>query len=69
MLADDGSKLVSQRQAAEMLGLSARTLESMRLKCIGPSFVRLSRRCVRYQVVDIQAWIEQHRVKTENEIS
>jgi len=55
----DSSKLLNQRQAAEILSLSERTLESMRLRRVGPRFLRLSSRCLRYRTSDLLRWLEE----------
>jgi predicted DNA-binding transcriptional regulator AlpA len=54
--------LLSQRQVAELLGLSERTLEAMRLRGTGPAFVRISRRCVRYRLTDLESFIASRTV-------
>jgi hypothetical protein len=55
-------KLVDQRKAAEMLGCSERALEAMRLRETGPAFVRVSPRCIRYKIEDLQQFIESRRI-------
>jgi len=52
-------KLLDTKEAAVMLGLSRRTLENWRNgeKNTGPAFIRLSSRCIRYNVDDINNWI------------
>jgi predicted DNA-binding transcriptional regulator AlpA len=54
--------LLTQRQASEMLTLSQRSLERMRVAGDGPKFVRV-RRCVRYRLTDVLEWIAS-RVRT-----
>ncbi len=49
--------LLSQARAAELLGVAPRTLENYRARRIGPRFIALSRRCVRYRLGDLEAWI------------
>ena len=52
-------QLLTNGQAAELLSLSPRTLEKMRLTGDGPPFIKLGRhRAVRYRESDLQAWIE-----------
>lgn len=57
------SELLSQREVADLLGLSERTLEAMRLRGDGPTFVRLSRRCVRYRPADLASYIASRTVE------
>jgi excisionase family DNA binding protein len=46
----------STAELAEMLGLSAVTLEKWRTSRVGPPFLRLGR-CVRYRREDVDAWL------------
>ena len=47
--------------AADILGLSASTLEKMRVYGTGPFFLKLGR-SVRYRAEDLDAWQVQRRV-------
>ena len=47
--------------AAEYIGLSASTLEKMRLSGDGPRFVRLGGRAVGYDRQDLDAWLDHQR--------
>jgi predicted DNA-binding transcriptional regulator AlpA len=51
--------LLSQRQAADFLCLSQRTLERWRVTGTGPAYAKLGRR-VAYRQADIEAWITAH---------
>lgn len=53
--------LMNQTQAAAVLGLSPRTLEDYRWKGGGPSYLQLSRNCIRYRHSDLMAWAEGRR--------
>jgi excisionase family DNA binding protein len=44
-----------ERAAAEMLGISHRTLQAWRVKGGGPPFVKLGR-SVRYELTQLEAW-------------
>ncbi len=57
------SRILRTRKAASYVGLSASTLEKMRLSGDGPRFVRLGR-VVGYDVQDLDAWIDQRRAQT-----
>jgi predicted DNA-binding transcriptional regulator AlpA len=48
--------LLTTRAAAEMLCLSPRTLERLRVAGQGPKFVRMAK-CVRYRPADVEAWL------------
>lgn len=56
--------LITQKEAAAILGVSPRTLESMRLRTVGPAFVRVSRRCVRYRQVELEKFSRSCTVQT-----
>jgi predicted DNA-binding transcriptional regulator AlpA len=51
--------LLTERQAAHMLGVSVRTLQSWRVRGggSGPRFVSISCRCVRYRALDLDEWV------------
>lgn len=57
------SILVDERAAAEALDLKPRTLQEWRRLGTGPPYVRISQRCVRYRVKDLDEWIAE-RVRT-----
>jgi predicted DNA-binding transcriptional regulator AlpA len=48
--------LLTQRQCAEALALSERTLERFRVSGVGPKFVRMGK-SIRYRLSDVDAWI------------
>lgn len=57
--------LLSEKEAARILGFSHRTLQAWRVQGGGPQFVRVSSRCVRYRREDLEAWItERLRIST-----
>lgn len=49
-------RLLSPVDAAEFLSVAPRTLASWRYRGGGPSFVRVSSRCVRYRLSDLEAF-------------
>ena len=52
--------LLSTKQTADLLGVSHRTLEGMRLTGNGPAFIKVGR-LVRYEMASIQAWLLAHQ--------
>jgi excisionase family DNA binding protein len=60
--------LLSQKQAARMLGLSVRTLERHRIAGTGPRFARLGR-LVRYRQNDLDQWVESNLRNSTSELS
>jgi predicted DNA-binding transcriptional regulator AlpA len=49
-------RLLDQRKAAQILGVSVRTLERHRVTGTGPRFCRLGR-LVRYRECDLEEWV------------
>jgi excisionase family DNA binding protein len=58
--------LLTQRQCAELLRLSERTLERLRGQGTGPKFARMGR-SVRYQQSDVEAWLASRIVGSTSE--
>lgn len=52
--------LLTTRKAASLVGLSPRTLETLRVRGGGPAFIKLGS-AVRYEPAALQAWIDAHR--------
>jgi hypothetical protein len=48
-------------EAAEWLGLSERTLEDWRADEVGPVYVKISPRCIRYAMEDLIKWRDERR--------
>ena len=59
------NRLLTQTEAAGLLGIEPRTLESWRLKRIGPRFFAYSKRCVRYRLDDLLEWLSARAVDTQ----
>jgi predicted DNA-binding transcriptional regulator AlpA len=53
-------RLLRQEEAAELLGLSPRTLEAWRVRGGGPRYVSRGRRWVRYRPSDLAEWLDAH---------
>jgi predicted DNA-binding transcriptional regulator AlpA len=51
--------LIDTIEAAKVLNLAPNTLRIWRVKGIGPEFVRLGSRTIRYRREDLAAWINQ----------
>jgi DNA-binding transcriptional MerR regulator len=64
----DVDALLAEVYAAELLGLSSRTLQAWRTKGIGPAFVRAGR-AVRYRRRDLIAWMDANTVLSKKEIA
>jgi hypothetical protein len=59
--------LLTQTEAANLLHVEPRTLESWRQHRTGPRYIRYSRRCVRYRLQDLSAWISEQAVETTSQ--
>lgn len=55
--------LMSQDEVAELLGVHPSTLGNWREKGIGPPFLRMEGKLIRYVVEDVRAWVESQREK------
>ncbi len=51
---------VDTRRAAELIGMSGRTLEKWRSEGTGPPFLKLGRR-VLYSLADLETWVRSRR--------
>lgn len=54
--------LLTEKEAAKILGFSIRTLQKWRVSGNGPKYIRCSARAIRYRRRDLDAFIED-RVK------
>lgn len=52
----DTDRPLTTEQAADFLGVSPRTMERWRLRRVGPSFVKLSARAIRYSSAALRHW-------------
>ena len=60
--------LLRQEEAAQILGLTPRALEAWRHRGGGPTFIKISGRCIRYRQSDLLKWIaERERTSTSQE--
>lgn len=54
----DPNVLLTDEQAAEIIGLKVSTIRYWRYTGEGPAFVKVGGKCVRYRLADINEWIE-----------
>lgn len=52
------TQLLTAAQAADYLGLHPTTLASWRVQGIGPKYIKIGARNVRYRDSDIETWLE-----------
>ncbi len=62
------NSLLDQKQAAELLGVSVRTLERHRVAGTGPRFTRLGR-LVKYRECDLLEWVNRGLRLSTSEVS
>lgn len=62
-------RLLTQKQVAEKLRVSVRTVSGWRTKGGGVPFVRLNARVVRYRISDLEAWLEARLVTSTSDPS
>jgi excisionase family DNA binding protein len=53
-------KLLTTKQTADLLGVSYRTLEGLRLTGNGPAFIKVGR-LVRYELATVEDWLLAHQ--------
>ena len=61
------TRILRTRPAARYVGLSASTLEKMRLNGGGPKFIRLGGRAIGYDVRDLDDWLDLQRESTDDD--
>jgi predicted DNA-binding transcriptional regulator AlpA len=61
------AKVLNVKSAADYVALSKSQLDKMRCDGSGPRFVRLGRRCVRYRVEALDAWLSSREVGNTTE--
>ena len=55
--------LVGEEEAARILGLAVQTLRNWRFKRVGPDYLKVGARAVRYKIEDLETWIENNRIR------
>jgi predicted DNA-binding transcriptional regulator AlpA len=63
------SRLLTAAEVAEQTGLSVETLAQWRSQRRGPNFVKISRNFVRYRQSDLDGWLAERIVRTDQERS
>jgi predicted DNA-binding transcriptional regulator AlpA len=64
---DEASRLLREKEAAELAALTGNTLRKYRQLMIGPAFIRISGRCIRYRREDVLRWLESRRVEPDSD--
>ena len=63
---ETGDQALSTRSAADLLGVSHKTLELMRFQGCGPKYLRLAPRMIRYMRSDLFAWLRERAALTQH---
>lgn len=64
---DFGSNLLNEKQAAQALGVSVRTMQGWRFHGQGPRFVRLSKKAIRYRPSALAEYVARREVSSTSE--
>ncbi len=59
------SELLTPDEVAKQMGLSIETLAQWRSQGKGPMYVKISRNCVRYRQSDLDGWVAERIVRTD----
>jgi len=65
--ADSPARLLTAEDVAALTGLSVETLAQWRSQQRGVPYVKISRNCVRYRQGDLDGWLAQRIVRTEDD--
>jgi predicted DNA-binding transcriptional regulator AlpA len=63
---DTSEPLIDEHEAAALIGVTASTMNSWRVKRVGPRFVRVGR-LVRYRPSDVRSYIDEKLVHTSDQ--
>lgn len=63
------AKLLKPEDVAELTGLSVETLAQWRSQKRGIPYVKISRNCVRYRRSDLDGWLAERIVRTDQDRS
>ena len=61
------SRLLTAEDVAELTGLSVETLAQWRSQKRGMPYVKISRNCVRYRQTDLDVWLSERIVRTDED--
>ena len=65
MAKEQGTRLLRAEDVAEITSLSVETLAQWRSQRRGIPFVKISRNCVRYRQSDLDSWLAERTVLTD----
>lgn len=63
------SRLINEKMAADYLGVAVRTVQAWRQRGGGPRFVKISARCVKYRLADLDTWANDKLAASTSDVS
>lgn len=54
---------MTEKDAAVFIGVSVKTLQTWRSRRVGPAYIRIAPKCIRYREADLVAFVDSHLVK------
>jgi predicted DNA-binding transcriptional regulator AlpA len=63
----DNEVFLSEKEVSIRTGTSPRTWQAYRVRGIGPKYIRLSSRCIRYKWSDVVEWLESNKRSSTSE--
>ena len=58
--------LLTTKEVAEFMGLSAYTLSRYRMDGIGPNYIQVGPKMIRYKRADVEEWVNKMMAKKAN---
>lgn len=65
--AENPNQLMKEREAADLLCHSVRTLQKWRVNGFGPEYIRISSRSIRYRYGDLNKWLMARRMRNTSQ--
>lgn len=50
--------VMDEKDAAVFIGVSQKTLQTWRSRRMGPPYIRIARKCIRYRETDLKAFVD-----------
>ena len=55
--------LMAEKDADLFLGVSYKTLQTWHSRRLGPPYIRMARKCIRYRIADLQHYVDSRLVR------
>ena len=53
----------NEKEISDYSGISVSALRAWRFRGVGPTYVKVSRRLIRYKITDFEDWMKERQVK------